>query len=78
MKEQAAEKKALEKAKQYAKNQREYRAMTIARTELAGAYNAGEFYSIKQGSKRWAYGKSEKNMLYLLVMVEFVKGCREK
>lgn len=42
MKEQTAEQKALEKAKQYAKRQREQRAMNIARTELAGAYNAGD------------------------------------
>ena len=48
MKEQTAEQKALEKAKQYAKRQKEQRAMNIARTELAGAYNAGEFYGIKQ------------------------------
>ncbi len=76
MKEQAAEKKALEKAKQYAKNQREYRAMTIARTELAGAYNAGEFYSIKQAQKDGLMGKVKK---YAISAGDgrVCKGCRE-
>lgn len=76
MKEQAAEKKALEKAKQYAKNQKEYRAMTIARTELAGAYNAGEFYSIKQAQKDGLMGKVKK---YAISAGDgrVCKGCRE-
>lgn len=76
MKEQAAEKKALEKAKQYAKNQREYKAMTIARTELAGAYNAGEFYSIKQAQKDGLMGKVKK---YAISAGDgrVCKGCRE-
>ena len=76
MKEQAAEKKALEKAKQYAKNQKEYRAMTIARTELAGAYNAGEFYSIKQAQKDGLMGKVKK---YVITAGDgrVCKGCRE-
>ncbi len=76
MKEQAAEKKALEKAKQYAKNQKEYRAMTIARTELAGAYNAGEFYSIKQAQKDGLIGKVTK---YAISAGDgrVCKGCRE-
>lgn len=76
MKEQAAEKKALEKAKQYAKNQKEYRAMTIARTELAGAYNAGEYYSIKQAQKDGLMGKVKK---YAISAGDgrVCKGCRE-
>ena len=76
MKEQAAEKKVLEKAKQYAKNQKEYRAMTIARTELAGAYNAGEFYSIKQAQKDGLIGKVTK---YAISAGDgrVCKGCRE-
>ena len=76
MKEQAAEKKALEKAKQYAKNQKEYRAMTIARTELAGAYNAGEFYSVKQAQKDGLMGKVKK---YAISAGDgrVCKGCRE-
>ncbi len=76
MKEQAAEKKALEKAKQYAKNQKEYRAMTIARTELTGAYNAGEFYSIKQAQKDGLMGKVKK---YAISAGDgrVCKGCRE-
>ncbi len=76
MKEQAAEKKALEKAKQYAKNQKEYRAMTIARTELAGAYNAGEFYSMKQAQKDGLMGKVKK---YVITAGDgrVCKGCRE-
>ena len=76
MKEQAAEKKALEKAKQYAKNQKEYRTMTIARTELAGAYNAGEFYSIKQAQKDGLMGKVKK---YAISAGDgrVCKGCRE-
>ncbi len=76
MKEQAAEKKALEKAKQYAKNQKEYRAMTIARTELAGAYNAGEYYSIKQAQKEGLMGKVKK---YAISAGDgrVCKGCRE-
>lgn len=60
MKEATAEKRALEKAKQYAEKQRTYRAMTIARTELAGAYNAGEFYGIKQAQKEGLMGKTKK------------------
>ncbi len=76
MKEQAAEKKVLEKAKQYAKNQKEYRAMTIARTELAGAYNAGEFYSMKQAQKDGLMGKVKK---YVITAGDgrVCKGCRE-
>ncbi len=76
MKEQAAEQKALEKAKQYAKNQKEYRAMTIARTELAGAYNAGEYYSIKQAQKEGLMGKVKK---YAISAGDgrVCKGCRE-
>lgn len=60
MKEATAEQKALEKAKKYAEKQKTYRAMTIARTELAGAYNAGEFYGIKQAQKDGLMGKSKK------------------
>lgn len=76
MKEQTAEQKALEKAKQYAKKQKEYRAMTIARTELAGAYNAGEFYSIKQAQKDGLMGKVKK---YVITAGDgrVCRGCRE-
>ncbi|NDO45983.1 phage minor head protein [Clostridium sp. MD294] len=76
MKEQTAEQKALEKAKQYAKKQKEYRAMTIARTELAGAYNAGEYYSIKQAQKDGLMGKVKK---YVITAGDgrVCKGCRE-
>ncbi len=76
MKEQTAEQKALEKAKQYAKRQREQRAMNIARTELAGAYNAGEFYGIKQAQKDGLMGKVIK---YAISAGDgrVCKGCRE-
>lgn len=76
MKEQTAEQKALEKAKQYAKKQKEYRAMTIARTELAGAYNAGEFYSMKQAQKDGLMGKVKK---YVITAGDgrVCRGCRE-
>ena len=76
MKEQTAEQKALEKAKQYAKRQREQRAMNIARTELAGAYNAGEFYGIKQAQKDGLMGKVIK---YAISAGDgrVCKGCRD-
>ena len=76
IKEQTAEQKALEKAKQYAKKQKAYRAMTIARTELAGAYNAGEFYGIKQAQKEGLMGKVKK---YAVSAGDgrTCKGCRE-
>ncbi len=76
MKEQTAEQKALEKAKQYAKRQKEQRAMNIARTELAGAYNAGEFYGIKQAQKDGLMGKVIK---YAISAGDgrVCKGCRE-
>lgn len=76
MKEQTAEQKALEKAKQYAKRQKEQRAMNIARTELAGAYNAGEFYGIKQAQKDGLMGKVIK---YAISAGDSrtCKGCRE-
>ena len=76
MKEQTAEQKALEKAKQYAKRQKEQRAMNIARTELAGAYNAGEFYGIKQAQKDGLMGKVIK---YAISAGDgrVCKGCRD-
>ncbi len=76
MKEQTAEQKALEKAKQYAKRQKEQRAMNIARTELAGAYNAGEFYGIKQAQKDGLMG----NVIKYAISAgdgRVCKGCRE-
>ena len=76
MKEQTAEQKVLEKAKQYAKRQKEQRAMNIARTELAGAYNAGEFYGIKQAQKDGLMGKVIK---YAISAGDgrVCKGCRD-
>lgn len=76
LKETTAEQKALEKARQYAKKQKEYRAMTISRTELAGAYNAGEFYGIKQAQKDGLMGKVKK---YAVSAGDgrTCKGCRE-
>ena len=76
IKEQTAEQKALEKAKHYARKQKEYRAMTIARTELAGAYNAGEFYGIKKAQKEGLMGKVKK---YAVSAGDgrTCKGCRE-
>ncbi len=76
MKEQTAEQKALEKAKQYAKRQKEQRAMNIARTELVGAYNAGEFYGIKQAQKDGLMG----NVIKYAISAgdgRVCKGCRE-
>ena len=60
MKEETAEKKALEQAKKYAQKQKEYRAATIARTELVRAYNAGEYYGIKQAQYEGLLGKVKK------------------
>lgn len=60
MKEEIAEKKAFEQSKKYAKKQKQYRAMTIARTELVRAYNAGEYYSIKQAQAEGYLGKVKK------------------
>ena len=76
MKQQTAEQKALEKAKQYAKRQKEQRAMNIARTELAGTYNAGEFYGIKQAQKDGLMG----NVIKYAISAgdgRVCKGCRE-
>ncbi len=60
MKEETAEKKALEQAQKYAQKQKEYRAATISRTELVRAYNAGEYYSIKQAQAEGYLGKVKK------------------
>lgn len=51
MKTGTAEKKAQELAIKYAQKQHRYRAMNIARTELATAYNMGEHFSIQQAQE---------------------------
>lgn len=57
-----AEKKALEAAAKYAEKQHRYRAMNIARTELATGYNAGEYYSIKQAQHEGLLGRMKKRV----------------
>lgn len=76
MKEETAEKKALEQAKKYAQKQKEYRAATIARTELVRAYNAGEYYGIKQAQYEGLLGKVKK---FAVSAGDggVCKGCRE-
>lgn len=60
MRKQTAEKRATEAAAKYAEKQHRYRAMNIARTELAFAYNAGEHYGIKQAQSEGLMGKTMK------------------
>lgn len=62
MKAAVAEKKAAAAAAKYAEKQHRYRAMNIARTELATAYNAGEYYSIKQAQHEGLLGKMRKRV----------------
>lgn len=57
-----AEKKALEAAAKYAEKQHRYRAMNIARTELATGYNAGEYYSVKQAQFQELIGEVRKRV----------------
>lgn len=60
MKAVTAEKKAAEAAAKYAEKQHRYRTMNIARTELATAYHAGEYYSIKQAQREGLLGRMRK------------------
>lgn len=57
MKPENAEKKAREAAAKYAGKQHRYRADTIARTEMATAYNNGKDLSIRQAQKDGYMGK---------------------
>lgn len=59
---QKAEKIAAESAAKYAKRQLNSRAMIIARTELARAYHAGEYYGIKQAQTEGLIGKIVKRI----------------
>jgi len=69
MKAESIEKKALEASMKYAERQHRYRAMTIARTESAYAYNRGADEGIRQAAaqgllgrvkKRWSTSGSER------------------
>lgn len=60
MKQSTATKIATEKALKYAEKQHMYRAMNIARTELAFAYNRGELESIKQAVQQGYMGHTVK------------------
>ena len=61
MKKESIEKKAREAAAKYAEKQHRYRAMTIAQTELAFAYNRGEYESILQAQAQGILGKVKKH-----------------
>lgn len=54
---------ASEKALKYAEKQHMYRAMNIARTELAFAYNRGEFESVKQAVQQGYMGHTVKRWI---------------
>lgn len=54
---------ASEKALKYAEKQHMYRAMNIARTELAFAYNRGEFESVKQAVRQGYMGHTVKRWI---------------
>lgn len=54
---------AQQKASLYADRQHRYRAMTIARTELATAYNNGEYLGIKQAQEQGLMGQVKKKWL---------------
>lgn len=54
---------ASEKALKYAEKQHMYRAMNIARTELAFAYNRGEFESAKQAVQQGYMGHTVKRWI---------------
>ncbi len=54
------EKKALEKSLKYGERQHRYRAYMIARTELAFAYNNGEFEAVKQAMEAGIMGHTIK------------------
>lgn len=53
-------KQAQEKSLQYAERQHRYRAMVIARTELANAYNNGEYLAVKQAQNDGLMGTVRK------------------
>lgn len=57
MRTKTAEKRAREAAVIYAERQHRYRACVIARTELAKAYNAGEYFGIKQAQSEGLMGR---------------------
>ncbi len=63
MRKKTAEKRATEKALKYAKKQHRYRAMNIARTELAFAYNHGEYESVKQAIQQGFMGHTVKRWI---------------
>lgn len=68
-----AEQMAAQSAAEYAKKQLDRRSMTIARTELARGYNAGEYYGIKQAQKEKVLGKMKKATM--CAGPEACKGC---
>lgn len=55
--------RAQKAAIRYAGVKHRERAMTIARTELASAYNAGEFYSVKQAIDKGYMGRTIKGTI---------------
>lgn len=63
MSQSTATKIATEKAISYAERQHQYRAMNIARTELAFAYNHGEFESVKQAIAQGYMGRVVKRWI---------------
>jgi len=60
LKEPDAKKKAADKAAKYAGEQHRYRAMNIARTELASAYNRGGYFAVKEVQAMGYMGKVKK------------------
>lgn len=60
IKKETAKKKAADKAAEYAGKQHRYRAMNIARTELATAYNQGGYLATKDAQSRGYIGKVKK------------------
>lgn len=60
LKESDAKKKAADKAAKYAGKQHRYRAMNIARTELASAYNRGGYFAVKEAQTMGYMGKAKK------------------
>lgn len=66
MRASTAEKRARARALVYASRQHRSRAMVIARTELAFAYNRGAYFSIKQAQEQGFMGKTEKRSVSAL------------
>ncbi len=60
---QTAEKRAAELAQRYAEKQHRYRAMNIARNELAVAYRAGERLTIEQAQAQGLIGRTRRRWL---------------